>query len=267
MEIHFNGDLHNFETLLEQKAEFNRPNFRIFFCGFEFDEHNLPEDAANLAYYSPTPACIRFIREHLSRFVRKEQVHVRTFDFNAFADCFAEGIPEVLVRRLVNLRNLTVSRAVQDVDQLVKILKIVGRRLNDVQLVSSSLDQVFFDLRPTLCPVLGALGIKQRTQLNPAFLLQFESLINVSIYQELPTEIVKAALAKYELLVLVSFFYEDYRVRLSRLSDFPINFVLINEDNHFSLNDRDGPKKGKSRIRAELISEFSLDHLKCNPKK
>lgn len=266
-EITFNGDLHNFEILVDQKTRFNRPNFRIFFCGFEFDEHNLPEDAAHLAYYSPTPACIRFIRQHLSKFVVKEQVHVRTFDFNAFDDCFPEGIPELLVRRLINLRNLTVSRTVRDPYQLVKVLKIVGRRLNDIELVSSSLDQHYFDLLPTLCPVLGALTIKQRTQLSFDFLLQFESLINVNIFQELSGEIVKSALAKYKNLVLFSFLYEDYRIRLSRSPDNQINFIMINEDNHFSLHDRTDQKKSKSKIRAQLISELGLDHLKCKPRK
>lgn len=192
----------------------------------------------------------------------KPQTNVRSFDFNAFADVFPDGIPEELVRRLVNLRSLTVSRTVRDLDQLVKVLKIAGRGLNHVEIASAALKQDFFDLLPRLCSVLGSLMIKQRTQLSAEFILTFRSLINVNFFQELSIEIVKAALAKFEHLELISFFYEDYRVRLNRSRDNPIRTIIINEDRHYLLQDRTGQQKSKVRIRSELISELGLDHLK-----
>lgn len=265
-EIHFNGQLHDFETLVEQQVRFNRPNFRIFFRGYEFTAANLPESFHELGYYSPNYASVQFIRQHLSKFVLKNQTYVQSFYFNVFADCFPDGIPEELLERLVNLSNLHVNRTVRDAQELVKVLRIVGRSLRQVEIASSSLEQSIFDLLPEMCPVLGALTIKERAQLNANFILRFKSLKNATIYNELSTEIVKAALERYEHLELLSFFYQEYRIQLNRQSgdgSNRINLVIINEDGHYSAPDRTGGKASKARVRSELITELGLEHLKC----
>ena len=249
----------NFETLVEQQARYNRPELRIFFCGFEFTAEDFPQDLIHINLYNPTPTCIELIKKYLDKFIAKNQTNVKTFDFNAFADCFADRIPEELVRRLVKLRALTVNRPVRDADQLVKVLGITGPDLSNVEISSASLDQSFFDRLPKLCPFLGSLTIKQRTQLNVDFILDFKNLITLNFYQELSAALVKAALAKYEFLELLSFFYEDYRVRLNRSPDNKINLIIINEDGHYSLQERIGQRKSKARARSQLISELGLD--------
>lgn len=269
-EVHFNGDPHNFEILDEQRARFNRPNFRIFYCGYEFTAAEFPEQVPDLGYYGPSQASIPFIRQHLSKFVAKNQIHIYSFYFNVFADGFPEGIPEQLLERLVNLKNLTVNRLVRDPQELVKVLRIVGPSLKQLEIISSSLEQNIFDLLPELCPVLGALMIKERAvQLDANFILRFKSLKNLTIYSELPTAFAKAAFERYENLELMSFFYKEFRIRLNRNTDDEskrIDLIIINEDGHYSTPNQIGGKASRTKVRAEIISDLGLDHLKGSRK-
>lgn len=229
-EIHFGSDdvPGNYETLLEQKRRYNRPNFRIYCHEFAFHAEALLEELP-FSGDEPNFREVQLIRNHCTKFMAINQIYVLNIHLNVLEDCFSDGIPEELIRKFVNLRSLRIDRAVNDEQQLGDILNILGRCLNQLEIGSSLLTQNFFDLLPSICPILVELSIKEKQTIDPNFLLGFKSLMSLTFLQEITKEFVESVFEKYEHLNLFVFNHRKgknvIRVRLDRkrLSDLKKN--------------------------------------------
>lgn len=199
-EYFFNGEpFDTYDVLVKLKKKHNRPDLKLFPAGFLFDSEMLPADFDHYdCFWGSASRLIPFLKKHLSKYVIRDQVYVYDFPFNVFANCFTEGLPEQLLRRLVEVRSLEINGKVNDADQLVKVLEYLGRSLDQVKIKSSSLSQEIFDSLPEKCPVLSELSINEENQLNPAFILHFNSLKTVHFHQQSIEEIAKECFQKYE---------------------------------------------------------------------
>ena len=195
----FNGEPNStYEVLIRMKRELNRSDLKLFPSGFLFDTETLPANYYEDVCFGATRESVSFIKEHLSRFVVIDQIYTDAFPFNLFADCFIEGIPEALLKRLVHVKSFEVNAKVNDVGEIMKVLDILGRGLNRIKIESSSLDQTIFDCLPKWCPVLDELSIREENELDLAFILKFKSLKSVQLLQQLNEEFARECFQKYE---------------------------------------------------------------------
>ena len=93
---------------------------------------------------------------------------------------------------------MRVDGKVNDADQLLLVLECLGRSLDRINIKFSSLDQEIFDGLPKQCPILSELFIEEEHQIDPAFILNFESLKIVNFNQKLEEEFVRDCFQKYE---------------------------------------------------------------------
>lgn len=246
-EYFFNGKPWNtYEVLIEMKNRLNRPDLKLFPSGFLFDSETLPEEFDEDFYLWRATNLVPFIKEHLSKFVVRDQIYLDLFAFNQFENCFTEGIPNELLDRLIEVKTLMISEKVNNAGELVKALGALGRALTDVHIESSSLEQEFFDRLPEQCPILDELRIKEENQLNPAFILDFKSLKCVHFYQQIDEELVRAAFQKYEYFSSFHFHQQGNCVKLCRSAR-----------DHFKL---EGPS-----FVSKIGNKFKLNHAPYSP--
>lgn len=228
-EIHFCEEANIYKSLIEQKIIYNRPNLRIFFCGFAFDTDALPEDALLLDYRCPSAGAVRFLKEHYSKFVARHQTQIYGLSYNLFEDAFPNGIPGELVQRLVNLRGVAIERSVRDVDQLVRLLEVTGPGLDLIRIQNTELDEEFFELLPKMCPAVAELTIEE-SEFNPEILLDFRGLRVVTVDLQLTGKFAKTLFQKNEYLDKLDFWYKTYKVQLYRLPEGKLNLVFHRND-------------------------------------
>lgn len=228
-EIHFCEEANIYKSLIEQKIIYNRPNLRIFFCGFAFDTDALPEDALLLDYRCPSAGAVRFLKEHYSKFVARHQTQIYGLSYNLFEDCFPDGIPDELVQRLVSLRSLIIDRPVRDDDQLVRFLEVTGPGLDLIQIQNPELDEEFFQLLPKMCPAVAELTIEE-SEFNHEILLDFRGLRVVTVDLQLTGKFAKTLFAENEYLDKLDFWYKTYKVQLYRLPEGKLNLVFHRND-------------------------------------
>ena len=192
-----------YEVLAEEQARLSGSDLRLFPSGFLFDSEALPENF-DTNFYDDFGSLEPFLKEHLENFVLIDERKVAGLHFNLYMRYFTDGLPEEILRRLVHVKMLDIRGKVGDVDQLVKVLDILGRGLSFIKIESSALNQEIFDRLPKWCPVLDVLSIEEEDALDLAFVLGFQSLKVVHLHQHhhpLNKEIAKECFRKYENLV------------------------------------------------------------------
>lgn len=198
------------------KHRLNRVDLKLYPAGFLFGDEILPDEFDCYFYLHNTVHLVPFIKTHLSEFVARDQTYLTHFCYNLFASCFTGGLPDELLKRLVAVRNLEANGQVNDADQLTKVLDYLGRSLDQIKIKSSLLGQEFFDELPKRCPILSVLIIKGANQIDPAFILKFQSLKQVEYHQELDAQIARASFVKYKYLSSFLFYHQDHCFELCR---------------------------------------------------
>lgn len=156
------------------------------------------------------------------------QTQIHGLQYNLFEECFPDGIPEVLMQRLVNLQSLLIDRPVQNAKQLVKLLEITGLGLDLIRIKNSLLNDEFFDLLPKKCPVIIDLTI-EKSAFNPEILLNFKGLKKITVDLELPSRFAEVLFQNNDYLDLLTFQRKGRLVRLYRLPEGKLNLVVANE--------------------------------------
>ena len=252
----FNGEPdETYEVLVKMKRRLNRPDLKLFPAGFLFDTETLPADFDHDFYWGHTSALISFIKKHLSRFLVIDQIYAWEFPFNMFVDCFTEGIPEEMLRRLVQVKSFEVKAKVNDVGELMKVLEILGRGLDRVKIESSEMDQEIFDRLPEKCPILGEFSIKEENSLDLAFILRFKSLKIVQLHQQLNEEIARECFQKYENFLSFSFYEQDDCLKVSRSLKPPFQLTIV------KISPSDKKQQKVSLPSNETIVDFDLPTL------
>ena len=199
------------------KKRLNRPDLKLYPAGFLADSETLPEEFDYKFHWGKTDELVRFMKQNLSKFVVSDQIYITGFPFNSYENCFTEGIPNELLDRLTNVRAFAIKGMINNVDQLVKVLGALGGSLRWVDIVFSSLAQEIFGRLPEHCPVLDELMIKEESELDPTFILNFKSLKTVKFHQQISEEFVRATFQKHENLLQFYFHQQDDCVKLERL--------------------------------------------------
>ena len=252
----FNGEVYDtYEVLVGMKARLNRSDLRLFPAGFLFDTETLPENF-NPNFYDGTGNFVPFLKEHQEKFVLIDQRYVFHLQFNVYADCFTDGLPEELLQRLVHVKSLTISGKVNEVEQLVKVLDILGRGLSFIEIDSSLLNQEFFNRLPKWCPILNELSIEEEEPLDPTFILRFKSLKVVHLHQhqhQLNEEIAEECFRKYENFVSCLLCDQDACLKTLRSTRNPTKLDKFKDDSYCK-------KKEKLNIqyKPQNVSSLSL---------
>lgn len=122
--------------------------------------------------------------------------------------------PNELIKKLVNLEELTLTDQINDLEQFTDLLKEL-RYLNRLIIEANFMDQHFFDqILSEYCSVIGTLIIKNKNQLNFDFLFKFKNLQTFKTDQQFTIDMLVKMFKKFELLNFVSFYLKGSKVEI-----------------------------------------------------
>ena len=186
--IHLNATREAFASLAKEKKCFNK-DLKIYFRSLEFDEPDeLPDglrDGPDNRDYSETRAfldenLIPYYVEYYSR-LADHCPFVNIVNYNHLERYFNQ-IPENFMKRFVDLKEFIVTRDVDNLDQLIRVLGEC-KTIRNLEL-HSSLGQHFFDSHLyDLCPYIRTLDIIGEEVLNCEFILKFKNSKRFTVYQ------------------------------------------------------------------------------------
>ena len=186
--IHLNASREAFASLAKEKKCFNK-DLKIYFRSLEFDEPDeLPDelrDGPDESDCAEDRDCldenlIPYYVEYYSR-LADQCLFVKIVNYNHLERYFNQ-IPENFMKRFVDLKEFIVTRDVDNLDQLIRVLGEC-KTIRNLKL-HSSLGQHFFDSHLyDLCPNVRTLDIIGEEVLNCEFILKFKNTWVFTIYQ------------------------------------------------------------------------------------
>lgn len=229
--FHFN--YHDLEGLMQfkpQKAALKLKNPQIYFLGVNSDAFPLinldfvqdwAEEVAPFDYdnygYRINAETIEFYSSNYP-YLADRLYYIRQVDYSLLENHFQQGkfggTPLELVKRLVCLDELELSDELRDSDQFVDLLRHC-KYLPSLKVTAPFMAQSFFDeILVEHCPVIESLTIQNQNQLNFDFLLKFKDLQNLTIKQQLSSDLIEKMYSRFEYLKTLKFRFKGSSVEI-----------------------------------------------------
>jgi len=213
-QIHFDGNDQVFAKLKSQKERFHKKDLKIYFLGVHFD--NLPQYSSAYNHSDLYEKNVKLLADNYGKNkIANVLPFVERINYNIYEENFKE-LPKDLVRRFVNLEQVTVTNKVNDQQKFTNFLKVCSN-FSILKLNNSSLDSFFYTNRlPECCPSLTSLTIKDENveELDFDFLFRLSYLINLITNKQLSIDFVYDLFTKLKHFEQIWFSHLNDKVRI-----------------------------------------------------